>query len=635
LFRKLYGQSAWNINFKQDALILTGESAMDQYSENYISLFKYQQKTTQYLYNYFPANTAVYMEYSVSDRSRFQRDLKDLFKRRKEQVAQNTDTTGLRDQLERAWGNEFAFVETANRNYIGFVKLQDSIAWSDLRDGFLENTSDSIVRFKTSNVLYTHLGDAFKEFTRPYLTVVDSVVVVANSSQTLRAYRDDWNRRNLLVGTLGFKNFEKLQGNEANVTLFVHTQNANSKILNSLPTHYQRNFRDKDNYGFQDFYSWSAQFSGNNGTFSSQLYAVYKSKNALGVTPEWTYRFNDRAITRPYVFEHSDTSKFILIQELNHSIHAIHPTGTQMWSVVFSGRVVGEMQQLPDRSIVLVTDRNRLYRFDTEGKPLPGFSVALSEEPTATPTIAKVLGRDVIFVPTKNKVLAYDLEGKKLADWTETEINGEIVGPVLVVADQVVIGSSDGKIYYLDSRGQKTREVALSGNHEIRNPIAAYTDDEKVTKLLLTDTVGNFYKIATGEVPSPYLLQSVSPSHMADFQSIRGGVDPQLIVMDNSLLEVFDIRDSVKLVFSYNFTKDIRDRPQYFESPQERGHKLIGVSSKATRLLYLIEESGALVEGFPVEGQPLFYYGAINYNGETYLLTMRSDHKLYAFRHQK
>lgn len=635
LFQKLYGQSAWNINFKQDALILTGESEMDQYSENYISLFKNQEKTTQYLYNFFPGNTAAYMEYSLSDRARFQKDLRDLFKRRGEPNT-TTDTTGLTQSLNETFGDEFAFVETANQNYIGFIHRKDSLAWNALREGFLETVNDSIARFKTSNVLYNHLGDAFKEFARPYLTVVDSVIVVANSSQTLRTYRHDWSRRNLLIGTLGFKNFEKLQGNEANVTFFLHTGNANNKILNSLPSHFQRNFRDKENFGFHDFYSWSAQFSGNNGKFSSQLYAVYKSKNALGVTPEWVYDFRDRAITQPYVFEHSDTSKFILIQELNHTIHAIHPSGSNLWSVVFSGRVVGDVQQLSDRSIVLVTDRNRLYRFDTQGKPLPGFSVSLPDEPTHTPTIATQGGVEVIFVPTKDKVLAYGFDGEKRTDWQETELSGTITGPVLTIADQIVVGTSNGKVYFLDSTGRIAKESSLPVERTVRNPIGVFADGDKDWEVVLTDTAGVLHKwVDKEQIWAPYQLEGLSATHMVDFQSIRSSASADMIVLENSSLEVYDVKGGMQSLFTYNFTKNITDRPQYFGSPVERNQKLIGISSRATKLVYLFEPDGTMTEGFPVVGQPLFYYGELNYNSGPYLLVMRSDHKLYAFKHQK
>lgn len=635
LFQKLYGQSAWNINFKQDALILTGESEMDQYSENYISLFKHQEKTSQYLYNYFPSNTAVYMEYSVSNRSRFQKDLRDLFKRRGE-ASSGTDTTGLPQILNEAFGDSFAFVETANQNYIGFVQRTDSLAWGELRQNYLEIINDSIFRFKTSAVLYNHYGDAFKPFQRPYLTLLDSVVVIANSSQTLRTYRDDWTRRNLLIGNLGFKNFEKLQGNEANVTFFVHTSNANNKITNSLPSHFQRNFKNKNNFGFQDFYSWSAQLSGNNGKFSSQLYGVYKSKNALGVTPEWVYDFGDRAITRPYVFEHSDTSKFILIQELNHMLHAIHPSGKKMWSVVLSGRVVGEMQQLSDRSVVLVTDRDRLYRIDTQGKQVTGFSVALPDEPRHTPTIAKHNGADAIFVPTKHRVLAYGLDGTRLANWQGVELSSPIMGSVSSVANQIVVGTANGTVYFLDGSGRIAKEVPLPHETAVRNPLGIVTESNGDWRLLLTDTLGILHKWTEQEpVWAPYQLNGLGVSHMSDFQSIRSASSAEMVVLDNSVLEVYDISGNVQQLFSYTFTKNIVDRPQYFVAPSDRNQKLIGVSSRATRLLYLFEPNGTLMEGFPVVGQPQFYYGDINYNSGSYLLLMRSDHKLYAFKHQQ
>src|SRR5690606_16131070 len=152
-----------------------------------------------------------------------------------------------------------------------------------------------------------------------------------------------------------FKNSERIQGNEANITYFVRTGTASPIISNLLKTSYRQSYTDQNNFGYQDFYSWSIQISGNNGDFQSNIYGVYKSKNALGAVADWTYPFTHRPITAPQVFEHSDTSQFILMQEQDHTVHAISPSGAKMWSAVFHGRVVGEAQQLDDRSIVLVT----------------------------------------------------------------------------------------------------------------------------------------------------------------------------------------------------------------------------------------------------------------------------------------
>jgi len=630
LFKNLQGQSAWNINFRQDALMLTGESELDQYSENYVSLFKNQQKKVQSLYGFFPANTALYMEYSISDRSKFQKDLKDLFKRRKESVAQEIDTTNLGERLEQVLGNEFACIETANQNYMAFVRLHDTTAWKEIQDLHFEKTTDSIFRFKTPNVLYRKFGDPFKLLARPYVTFVKDVLILANSSHTLRAYREDWRSRNLLTGTLGFKSFEKLQSYEANVTLFVHTGNARQKITNSLTQPFQDNFKDTENFGFQDFHAWSVQLSGNNGKISSQVYAVYQSKSALGVTPEWTYSFENSAITQPYVFEHSDTSKFILIQELDHTIHAIHPTGHKLWSTVFSGRVIGEIQQLEDRTVVLVTDKNRLYRFNTDGKVLPGFSVPLPEEPIAAPTIVTINNSKVMLITGQKTVYAYDLNGNNYTDWHDTELQGNVTGPIQRINDRFVLATDMGKVYFLDERGHLVQTYSSPEEVEIQNPLT-------VSGQLAwwTDNMGYLNKLALNGNAVRHRVDEGLPKHFSDFVNINATSIPELILVDKGHLRVYDIADSARLLFDYNFTKDIVNRPQYFESVSNRGQYLLGIASRPTNLLYLFEANGNVMEGFPVEGLPLFYYGRINYNSDTYLLTMRRDRRLYAFKHQK
>lgn len=633
LFRNMQGQSVWNINFKQDALMLTGESILDQYSENYVSLFKNQEKRTQGLYTYFPASTAAYMECSISDRTRFQKDLRDLFKRRKEQVAEEIDTTGTQEQLANLLGDEIAFIETAGNNFIGFIQLKDYNSWKEFADGFLEDQGDSIYRFIASGLLYRQYGDLFRAFPRPYMTKVDDIIVFANSSRTIKDYKDDFEKRNFLTGTLGFKNFEKLQGNEANVTFFVHTKNANSKILNSLNQPFRDNFKDSEHFGFQDFYSWSVQLSGHSGKFSSQLYAIFKSKTALGSTADWAYAFENKAITRPYVFEHSDTSQFILIQELDHTIHAISPHGQKLWSTVFAGRVVGDMQQLEDRSIVLVTDRNRLYRFDTDGETFKGFSAEIPDEPTAHPSILTVQGKRTILIPTQKKVYAFDMDGSMRSGWQAFEVDGDIIGRIAQVNNQLIVGTTSGKIYLLDETGKKSREISIGMGVQLKNPIGIM--DNGATKAFLAlDTAGILYRTPYEGTDRSFQLEHMSASTLAEFININSSKNTELVAVNNDLLQVHEIGDSTKLLFEYNFTKEINDRPQYFRVTDHPGLH-VGVASKATNLLYLFDSTGALEDGFPVEGQPLFYYGKINYNSEIYLLCMRRDHRLYAFKHQK
>src|SRR5690606_36198362 len=153
--------------------------------------------------------------------------------------------------------------------------------------------------------------------------------------------------------------------------------------------------------------------------------------------------------------------------------------------------------------------------------------------------------------------------------------------------------------------------------------------------VLATDTMHNVYRIAPENTPVAQPFESNSQGYRVDFQQLTGGQEPEMIVLGDSRLQVFTIGDDIKSLFEYNFTKNITERPQYFYHPATKNQTVLGVGSKATNLIYLFEEDGSVMDGFPVEGLPLFYYGRINYNSGSYLLTMRRDHKLYAFRHQK
>ena len=638
-FAGLAGQSAWNINFKQDALMLTGESEIDKSAGNYIALFRNQSKKTQRLYNYFPSITAVFMEYSISNFGKFSADLKAYFDAREEtKNIQSTldalaDSSSSVSKLQTILQHNFALVEQTNQTHIAFIGVSDTSAWKEVANRILEDTDGDIYRFKNANIPYTLYGEAFKNMSRPYVARVNDVLVLSNSSNELRNYLNEYRTKDLLTGTLGFKNFEKLQGNEANVTLFVHNKNAFSKILYSLPKHYQQKFRDKENYSYQDFYSWSVQLSGNNGNFSSQIYALYKSKNALGSTPDWTYQLDDRAITAPQVFEQSDTSQMILIQELDHTLHAIHPSGNKIWSTVISGRIVGEMQQLKDRSIVFVTDKNRLYRIDTTGKTLKGFSTAIAEEAVATALIAEVQNKNALLIATRNKVLAYNLEGNRLEEWNSIDVDGIIIGGVQKLGTDFVIGTSFGRIYILNNNGSLKKEIDLPGDIEFKTPIGVIDLGNNSFEFLAYDNKSILYRIGLDKIQSEVKIERHEDKYYGAFANINSSSVTEFILIADNKISAFD-HSSFKPLFEYHFTKSIDDKPQFFKKSNSSDHQ-IGVASKATNLLYLFGDNGTLMEGFPVEGQPLFYYGKINYSSETYLLCMRRDKKLYAFKHQK
>jgi len=637
LFDNLGGQSAWNLNFKNDALILSGESETEQKKENYIELFSAQSKTTQELYQYFPESTASYLSFSLSSKERFQEDLKQLFRKRKEREKLQTlkesilkeKGVDIEKDLPRLLGNEFALVEQSNQTELLFVKVAHADSARQILSKLSTTATDSIQRFDTtSQLVYGWLGDPVKSFTRPYFIQMGDILVMANSLQVIQEYTRDWQRKDLLIGTLGFKNFEKIQGNEANITYFSRTKTSSPIISRLLKQPYANIFNDKKNFGYQDFFSWSFQISGNNGKFLSSIYGIFKSKNALGATAEWTYSFDNRPITQPWVFDHSDTSQFILIQEQDHSLHGIHPSGKKLWSAVFSGRVIGQAQQLKDRSIILVTDKSRLYRFDPMGKPLPGFSVGLAQRPSYSPTLATLNNQQLLFIPADNQLLVYDIDGKEVEHWKNKNLNGSILSAVQVFNNHVYVGTTSGHFYQFDQQGSLIKEEQIA-NSRFQQAIAISADAKGTPKLYAVDSNNQLYSMDFITAPTKHKVANWQPKVKLAFANLGASSTPTLFAIDGKEFSAYNLTDSIPS-FTYSFSHETDDTPQFFNN--DKKENWIGVAVRANNLVYLFDEKGVVYDGFPIEAMPMFYYGKIDYNSSNYLLCVRRDKKLYAFK---
>lgn len=637
LFKNLGGQSAWNLSFKNDALILSGESETAHRKEHYIELFANQHKTSQTLYNYFPQSTASYLSFAISDPDRFRNDLFSWLEQQKElprlqaqfaEIKRSKDVS-FEEDIRPIFGKEFALVEQSNQAQLAFISVADSNQLDAFLSSIATHISDSLYRFDHSNIPFALYGDPLKSFQRPYFLRIANILVLANYESLLSEYQRDWRRVNLLTNTLGFKNSERIQGNEANITCFIRTSTSSSIINNLLKPDFRESFRDKKDFGYQDFYSWSIQIAGNNGHFQSSIYGVYKSKNALGSVADWTYEFDHRPITAPQVFEHSDTSQFILMQEQDHTVHAISPAGSKLWSTVFHGRVVGEAQQLEDRSIVLVTDRNRLYRFDPDGNSLPGFSLGMDNEPTYSPTIGDVGGKPLIFIPAGQKLLVFTLDGKKPESWNHKNLEGKILFDVKVHNDQIFVGTENGHFYQFDAQGNLLKEEIIADSH-FNNPIALIRPEQNQYAVYAIDTANVSFTIDFRDELKTYRLEPDGHRSLISFFPNTEDIAHRMVIINQKHVLTKGIQDSSAL-FDFTFTQEITDRPQYFaEGPNSY---LLGIASRRNYLVYLFDEKGSIRDGFPIEALPDFYYGKIDYNSATYLLCVRRDRKLYAFKH--
>lgn len=154
-----------------------------------------------------------------------------------------------------------------------------------------------------------------------------------------------------------------------------------------------------------------------------------------GERPIWTFNLHAALITRPIVGSIGDTSRFILVQDAYHILYAISPSGQQLWNAQLPGPILGDIQQLADLTLVFTT-AERLYRIDTDGDPLPGFSLQLPQRATGQGvTASHESAEDIrIDVQAGSRLLSFDARGRHLQTRTR-EANEAVDGNQKVQAD--------------------------------------------------------------------------------------------------------------------------------------------------------------------------------------------------------
>lgn len=638
----LQGSTAWNLNFKDDALIFKGETQLNLNQHNYLQLFAHQSPQVQTLANFLPKNTSSYINYSLSDINSFHRSLSDLFTYRKEadkikshqKLIENEGKVIFQTDILPLWNDEFAIAELDNENILGLVSLADSSKFIETSKKISRNQGDDIYQFDYSNILYSSFGDPFKSFQRPYFTRIGKVLVVANQTGVLRKYRQAYFDNQMMSGTAIFKNHSAIQSNRANVTFYIEPETAKNTIINNLKSEYAKNFRDKELFGYQNFYSTSLQVSGNAGGFISGFYALYKSKNRFGGTAAWTFQMNSKLINNPWVFNQTENSKFILVQEQDHTVYALSPSGKELWKTLFQGEILGQPIQLQDRSILLNT-RSRLYRFSPDGKLIPGFSVGLPSNASAGLTLTNFNNEKRIYIPCSNQIAVYDLTGKKIEDWKNPSLDSKILFDLkaATIANQnfIIAGTSQGSVYFFNEAGTLIRKEELNVNGQtLRNPIGLITtSDMKNSFVIVPKDKGEVIKVPFEGDPIKLKIGDWGTNFTFNFEDVSGSADKDYVVLSDNNLSVYNQKDSTKY-FAYKFVDDVSNRPLFFKVTNNNDLVAVGTDN---RMIYIFNEDGLVRNGFPVEGMSKFYFGPIDFgNNSSYLISSKRDHKIYVYK---
>lgn len=287
LFQGFPGYSSLKMNYKSDALMFNGVTETSGTADSYINLFLKQEPIKNTIKRIMPYNTSNSVAYGLSDYGTFQKDLSNLFEKRKEldslrkQLNLITSETGINPErdIKKLWGDEMITIQLSTYEYLAIVKVTNGRSLQFYLDPLSSSYTELVRKMNYSSLFYFYLGDPFRRYNKPFYSITDNLLILSNSPGTVQRFLADYNEERFIYKTAAFNQFDQLVADQSNISFLFHINNSGSLIKNLLKRNYSQNF-SSDKYGLKDLYALSYQLISNKEHFFTNFYTGYKNNPA-------------------------------------------------------------------------------------------------------------------------------------------------------------------------------------------------------------------------------------------------------------------------------------------------------------------------------------------------------------------
>jgi hypothetical protein len=279
MFNQQNNYATFSYNFSKEKLLFNGNTDINNV-DSYYKLFDKLDGQKISINNIFPQKTANYTIYAISDYSIWYTGLTQLMANRKEEekVASNEKSINqkygldLKQILPKYFKNQFATFQLSSGEKFGAIALSNGEKVSQLLLDLSAEYAPDIKIFREAGIAYAYFGEPFKKFEKPYYTVIDNYLVMANNASSIQVFLNSYRNNSLLINDVNYQNFNS-QLSSASISIYVGNKNSNDIFGRNLKQPYFKQYQSKS--GLKDFEAFSYQLSGDKGKFLSNI-LLYK-----------------------------------------------------------------------------------------------------------------------------------------------------------------------------------------------------------------------------------------------------------------------------------------------------------------------------------------------------------------------
>ena len=538
-----------------------------------------------------PNSFSSFFSFTISDSERFIFNFKNYLK------ADDLSTENINfDSLNLI--DEIIFVEDQEKFLIlGISNIDQLESYFELNE--IENFKN-IKKINLGLDLKTLINSFDKEISSVYAALIDNSLVITQSVSQIKK----------IINSNAIK--DNLNSNSK----YLNYKNQKSKKNSFFWVNNNLNTLDSNDYPFIGF---SGVINDNIALLDFDYSKLNQSKEANDIYTEFFLTFDDEIISNPtWLKNHINNQYDFTFQDSENYLFYYSNKGNEYWKKKIPKKIIGDIKQIDiyknGRLQIIFRTEDKFYVLDRNGNEVKelSFEIDSGENNIPISIFDYEKNRNYRFLVTNDNIIEmFDSRGKKVSGFKPNTFESSIIkSPVHIRIDGkdfIIVQLENGILKILDRRGRDRINIDEKIQFS-ENSIYSY-----MKTFTTTDNQGNLIQVdLDGKLSKKNL--NISSDNLID-------------IKNNNLVHISENILSVKGI-NINLPFGRYSKPKIFN---ESSRMLIGISDFSENNIYLYEDNGELIKGFPLKGNSIIDIRDSDNDGKIEVLTRLDNYSIVSY----
>ncbi len=275
VFNQPSAYATLNYNFSSEKILFNGSTRLGA-GNSFYALFSSLPEQKILINNLLPKTTANYTVYAITDYKKWLPDLAKWLAAQKgndqilqqEQIISSKYGLDLKQIFPNYFKNQIVTFQLASGEKFGGIALSNGEKVGQLLLDLSADYAPDVKIFREAGIPYLYFGEPFKKFEKPYYTIIDNYMVMANNASSIQVFLNSYRNNNLLINDEDYLVFND-QLSAATLSFYINNKNSNTIFGRNLKPPFFKQYQSTS--GFKKFDAFSYQITGDNGRFLSNV----------------------------------------------------------------------------------------------------------------------------------------------------------------------------------------------------------------------------------------------------------------------------------------------------------------------------------------------------------------------------